>query len=440
MRQHKRPGGNNLAEISPFQGIRYNDTLAGDLSAVICPPYDIISPQEQQAYYDKNDFNIIRIEHGIEQPDDDDSNNKYSRARATLGDWLKRGVLTADSAHTFYIYEQGFSYQDIKKKRRGLIACVRLEPWEKKTVLPHESTRLKDKADRLQLMRATNANFSPILGLYDDPGQRVSKLMMEKERPSKMLIDIEEGDTYHKVWKANEPEFVQRVSHFIDPKPIYIADGHHRYETGLVYRDEKLKQTGSSDSYDGYNFVMMTLVSFSDPGIVMLPVHRIVKGLSAEQLTALKERLNDFFEVTSSPQNAGNLHDDHGVPIRILGLQSGEILELRLRSSVSLDEVMPAGRSGVYKRLNVSLVEHLILEYILGIPEENENVAYTHDIEFARGAVERGEYQLAFLLSPFPVTTIKSISDAGDRMPKKSTYFYPKLPTGLVINSLDRRL
>jgi uncharacterized protein (DUF1015 family) len=185
---------------------------------------------------------------------------------------------------------------------------------------------------------------------------------------------------------------------------------------------------------------MMTLVPFSDPGIIMLPVHRLVKGISAEQLSALKKRLNDFFEVKSSPQGTGDLQDDHGVPIRILGLQNGEILELQLRSSVSLDEVMPAGRSGVYKRLNISIVEHLILEYILGLPEEKENVTYTHDFEFAQDAVERGEYQLAFLLGSFPVTTIKSISDAGDRMPKKSTYFYPKLPTGLVINNLDRRL
>jgi uncharacterized protein (DUF1015 family) len=429
-----------LAEISPFQGIRYNSEVAGDMSAVICPPYDIISPQEQQTFYERSDYNIIRIEHGIVQTDDTATQNKYSRARTTLGDWLKKGILRVDTAHTFYIYEQGFVYRDVKKKRRGLIACVRLEPWERRVVLPHENTRLKDKADRLELMRATNADISPILGMYDDPGQRVSKLMMERELPGKLLIDIEYGDDIHKVWKANEPEFVQRVSHFFNPKSIYIADGHHRYETGLVYRDERKIQTGSSNEYDGYNFIMMTLVPFSDPGIVMLPVHRLVKEIPSDQLSTLEERLNSFFEITSSPVGSGDLHDDRGVPIRVLGLQAGQVLNLKLRASVSLDDIMPAGRSGTYKRLNVSIVEHLILESILGLPEEKENVIYTPDFKKAQSAVEQGEYQLAFLLSPFPVTTIKAISDAGDRMPKKSTYFYPKLPTGLVINSLDRKL
>jgi uncharacterized protein (DUF1015 family) len=410
------------------------------MSAVICPPYDIISPQEQQTFYERSDYNIIRIEHGIVQTDDTATQNKYSRARTTLGDWLKKGILRVDTAHTFYIYEQGFVYRDVKKKRRGLIACVRLEPWERRVVLPHENTRLKDKADRLELMRATNADISPILGMYDDPGQRVSKLMMERELPGKLLIDIEYGDDIHKVWKANEPEFVQRVSHFFNPKSIYIADGHHRYETGLVYRDERKIQTGSSNEYDGYNFIMMTLVPFSDPGIVMLPVHRLVKEIPSDQLSTLEERLNSFFEITSSPVGSGDLHDDRGVPIRVLGLQAGQVLNLKLRASVSLDDIMPAGRSGTYKRLNVSIVEHLILESILGLPEEKENVIYTPDFKKAQSAVEQGEYQLAFLLSPFPVTTIKAISDAGDRMPKKSTYFYPKLPTGLVINSLDRKL
>ena len=429
-----------MAEISPFQGIRYNSELIEDMSAVICPPYDIISPQEQQAYYEKSEYNIVRIEHGIVNADDTATDNKYSRSRTTLTEWLNKGILHVDTAHTFYIYEQGFVYRDVKKKRRGLIACVRLEPWERKVVLPHENTRQRDKDDRLELVKATKANVSPILGMYDDPGQRVSKIMMERELPGKLLIDIENGDEYHKVWKANEPEFVQRVSHFFNPKAIYIADGHHRYETGLTYRGERKAQSGSTNEYDGYNFIMMTLVSFSDPGIVMLPVHRLVKGLPSEQLSTLVDRLNSFFEITSSPLDSGDLHDDRGIPIRVLGLQEGQVLNLKLRPSAALDDVMPAERSDTYKRLNVSIVEHLILESILGLPEEKENVVYTPNFEMAQRAVEQGEYQLAFLLSPFPVTTIKQISDANDRMPKKSTYFYPKLPTGLVINSLDRKL
>jgi uncharacterized protein (DUF1015 family) len=429
-----------LAEISPFQGIRYNQNKIVDLASVICPPYDVISTQEQKGYYDLNNYNIIRLEYGMNLPEDTEKNNKYTRARSTFDQWLKDKILEVDIAHAFYIYEQGFSYLTTKKRRLGLIACVKLEPWENRVIFPHENTLQKVKSDRLELMRACNINISPILGLYDDPGNKLTKLMESKTLPSKLLIDITVDGETHKVWKANEPEFVQRFSHFITPKPIYIADGHHRYETALAYRDERKKNTPSYSGYEAFNFIMMTLVPFSDSGLVMLPIHRLVKGIKHKNLDDLRGQFSHYFELKSSPIRKAELIENRGSGIKVLGLEPGKVLNLRLLPTVSLNEIMPQQRSTVYKKLEVSIVEHLIIEKILGFQSASDHIIYTPDTSQALKLVEEGEYQLALLLSPMPVTTIKAIADANDRMPRKSTYFYPKLPTGLVLNRLDGRL
>lgn len=429
-----------MAEISPFQGIRYNEDKIKDMAAVICPPYDVISPEEQQSYYQASEYNVIRIEHGVELPGDTAKNNKYTRARSTFNQWLNDSILKADNTHTFYIYEQGFVVGGSKKKRFGLIACVKLEPWEQRIIFPHENTLQKVKSDRLELMKACNANISPILGLYDDPGNKVTKLMQAKSLPSKLFLDITIGNETHKVWQANEPEFVQRSSHFIIPKPIYIADGHHRYETALAYREERRKATPSYSGYEAFNFIMMTLVSFSDPGLVMLPIHRLVKGIQPKLLPDLQKQLSHFFDIKSSPVNKFELVENKMPGIKVVGLEPGQVTTLRLLPAVSLDEVMPKERSSVYKRLDVSIVEHLIIEKLLGIKNVSDHVTYTPDTEQAVELVGKGEYQLGILLSPMPVTTIKAIADAKDRMPRKSTYFYPKLPTGLIINRLDGNL
>jgi uncharacterized protein (DUF1015 family) len=429
-----------LAETSPFQGIRYNQEIIKDMSAVICPPYDIISPDEQKYYYNLSDYNVIRLEHGMDQPDDSEINNKHSRSSDTFGQWLKDGILKVDTAPTFYIYEQGFEYEGTIKKRLGLIACVKLEPWENRVILPHEHTTRRDRSDRLDLLRACNANISPVMGLYDDPGQKITKLMIDKMRPSKLLIDINNNDKTHKIWKANEPEFVQRVSHFLTPKSIILADGHHRYETALTYMEERRQNAPGSSGYEGFNFIMMTLVSFSDPGIIMLPVHRLLKKLEPQVITELSRRLGDFFEIKSFPLTGRTLYEGRENDIRVLGLEPGCVTDLKLRSDISLDEFMPEGRSSVYLNLNVSIVEHIIIERLLGNQVDKDDIKYTPDIGMAKKVVENGQCQLAILLGHIPISTIKSIADAKDRMPRKSTFFHPKLPTGLVINRLDGKL
>jgi uncharacterized protein (DUF1015 family) len=426
-----------LAEVSPFSGVRYNQEIIKDMAEVICPPYDVISPEEQKAYYKKSDYNVIRLEHGIVLPNDTKANNKHTRACSTFNQWLKERVLLIDHVPSFYIHEHCFTYQNIRKRRLGLTACIRLEPWENKTVFPHENTVPGIKSDRLELMRACPANFSPLFGLYEDLGHKVTKLLTV-QAGRKPAIDIAEGGETHKLWVANEPEFVQRVSHFLASKPIYIADGHHRYETALAYRDERKQETKHFKGTEAFNFVMITLVSFSDPGLEVLPVHRLIRNLSTDTLDKFRSILETHFELLSAPMNEG-LPDMAGTVTRVLGLEPGNVVALKLRQPMSLKEIMPAGHSEAYKRLSISILQHAVIDRLTAL-DKNCSIAYTPNAIEARRLVENGECQLAFLLNTIPVSTIKTISDSHDRMPGKSTYFYPKLPTGLVINRLEGTL
>jgi uncharacterized protein (DUF1015 family) len=428
----------HLAEISPFSGVRYNQDIVGDMASVICPPYDVISPDEQRAYYEKSDYNVIRLEHGAVLPNDTKANNKHSRASATFSKWLKDRILVADHVPSFYIHEHIFTHQNIRKRRLGLTVCVRLEPWEKRIIFPHENTVPGIKSDRLELMRACAANFSPLLGIYEDLGQKVTKLL-NTQAGRKPVIDFTEAGETHKLWVANEPEFVQRVSHFLASKPIYIADGHHRYETALAYRDEKRHETAPGKGNQAFNFVMITLVSFSDPGLIVLPVHRLIRNLSSKALAQFRNNLEAFFELESAPLGETGLPERRGATTRVLGLEPGSVIALKLRQPSSIKEIMPQEHSEAYKRLDISIVQHLIIDKLIAL-DKNSSVVYTPDMLEARRLVESGEYQLAFLLNPIPVTTIKAIADANDKMPGKSTYFYPKLPTGLVINRLEGTL
>ena len=425
-----------MAEISPFSGIRYNQEIVGDMASVICPPYDVISPEEQKAYYEKSEYNAIRLEDGIVLPKDTKANDKHSRASATFNQWLKDRVLTVDHVHSFYIHEQAFTYQNIRKRRLGFMACVRLEPWENKIIFPHENTVPGIKSDRLDLMRACAANFSPLLGLYEDLGQKVTKLLTS-QASRKPAIEFTEADETHKLWIANEPEFVQRVSHFLASRPIYIADGHHRYETALAYRDER--QQENSPGYEAFTFIMMSLVPFSDPGLIVLPVHRLVNNLSSKAVTQFRGNLETFFEVESVPLEEAGIPEIRGAITRILGLEPGSVIALRPHQSPSLKAMMPEGHSEAYKRLDVSIVQHLVIDKLRDL-DKSSSVAYNPNMVQARQLVESGEYQLAFVLNPITVATIKAIADANDKMPGKSTFFYPKLPTGLVINRLEGTL
>jgi len=421
-------------EVTPFRGIRYNQRIVGDLCQLICPPYDVITPEQQRLYYQKSDYNAIRLE--FPEPTGD----RYQRAAVTFQQWLKQGVLQYDSVSAFYLHKHQFKYSGKRMVRRGVIARVRLEPWGS-GIYPHEETSPRDKSDRLQLMRACRTNFSPLFSLYQDSEQKVAPILsrIAQEQPLISLGagrgDFPDSDEAHGLWAVTDPGVKRELGKLLSSQPIYVADGHHRYETALSYRQERTQEE-SVNRRGAFNYVMMELVEFSDPGLVVLPLHRLVRGVLPTRLMSLADRLSDFFTLESVALRTGSWHLPVGSCLGVLGLQLDSLVVLRKRQGVSLEAMMPDGRSETYRKFDVSVLNHIVLDTILSGAKDLE-IAYTVDLEEARQNIREGEYQLAFLLhSPRP-EMVKAVVDAQDRMPRKSTYFYPKLPAGLVINSLD---
>lgn len=435
-----------MAEIYPFRGVHYHQSLTGQRSMVICPPYDIITPQLQQELYLRSEYNSVRLEFGRELPQDTVTHNRYTRAIATLEQWLKQGILEVDEVPAIYLHDHYFTHQGREYKRRGIVVRVRLEEWDRMVVRPHEGTIAEAKNDRLSLLRALQANTSPILALFEDQEQPISSLLAIQER-SQPLIHLSDIDgESHIVWAITEPEVVHRISSSLAEQPLYLADGHHRYESALAYQRERRGSASSVPGDEAFNFVMMTLVDFSDPGLIILPPHRLVRGLSRQTLNELTAKLEVFFEITELPlsrpgvwQQADDLlAETNGVRLILFGLSAECLFVLRLRNLAAVSQMMPYFHSELYKRLDVSIVDHIVLEKLLTVvgDKEKTTLAYSYDRLDAVNRVLVQDYQLALLLSPVKAATIKAIADAGDRMPRKSTYFYPKLPAGLIFNRL----
>ncbi len=436
-----------MAEIRPFRGVHYNQLLIKDLAAVICSPYDIITPQLQQELYRRSQYNFVRLEHSRELPQDTITDNKYTRSAATLKQWLKQGILKVDEVPAIYLHDHSFTHQGKEYKRRGIIVCVRLEERDKMVIRPHEGTLAEPKNDRVSLLRALQANTSPILALFEDRGRRVSSLLAARELKNKPLISLSSlNGEGHNIWAITQPEAVNQICNSLAGQPLYIADGHHRYESALTYQREKGACSSSASEDEASNFVMMTLVDFSDPGLIILPPHRLVRGISKSILNGLMARLGAFFEIEELPLSMPGiwqqvddlLMETNEIRLFLFGLAPEHLFVLRLRDFTAVSQMMPYFHSELYKRLDVSIVDHVILEKLLGLSSgrEEARIAYSYDRQDAVNRVLDQEYQLAFLISPVKAGVVKAIADAGDRMPRKSTYFYPKLPAGLVFYRL----
>jgi len=434
-----------MAEIYPFRGLRYNQEIVKDLAQSICPPYDVIAPGQQKYYHEKSNYNAIRLEYPLPTVTTKQSAyNKYSGAAITLQRWLKEKVLQLEDYPAFYLHDQYFTYLGKRRKRRGLIVHVKLEPWGNK-IYPHEETFPKAKDDRLKLMRACQASFSPLFALYQDYEDKIAKTLTEASR-AEPVIEFTHPEEKHVVWAITDPAFICRLSEFLAKQSLYMADGHHRYETALAYQQERThistsKTPMSLTGTEAFNYVMMTLVDFSDPGLVILPVHRLVRGIAPSALAQFENQLKRIFALKYVPLTENLIRSlecrmDGGALLGILGLVPQSLVLLQRRPDISFEDIMPRNHSLPYKNLSISLLNHLILDRILGTTQDSENVTYTVDIQQICQQIKEEKYQLAFLSNSPPLEIIKTIADADDRMPRKSTYFYPKLPTGLIMNSL----
>ena len=434
-----------MADIHPFHGLHYNQLLVSDLSAAICPPYDIITPQMQSELYRQSEYNFVRLEFARELPQDTAADNKYTRSAATLAQWLKRGILEVDETPAIYLHDHYFTFQGKEFRRRGITARVRLEEWDKGVVRPHEGTLAEPKGDRLSLLWALQANTSPILALFEDRGQRISTLLLAREE-GKPVISCVAGGEKHDIRAITETEVITQLQSSLADQPVYIADGHHRYESALAYQRERRACSVKGSGDEGFNFVMMTLVDFADTGFVVLPPHRLVRGVPKATLNELVTGLKSLFEIEELPLTAPDvwqrvddwLAETDQVSLVLFGLVKEHLLLLRLRDFASASRMMPYFHSELYKRLEVSIVDHVILEEMLGLSRDREvaSLAYSYDRLDAVNRVLDQEYQLAFLLRPVKAKVIKTVADAGDRMPRKSTYFYPKPPSGLLFRQV----
>jgi uncharacterized protein (DUF1015 family) len=428
-----------LADIRPFRGVHYNPA-AGDLAGVVCPPYDIITLQTQLELYRRNEFNFVRIEFGRELSNDRDNDNRYTRAAATLERWLETGVLMIDEQPALYIDEHNFSYRGKARSRRSVTCLVRLEDWDKMVVRPHEGTLARPRSDRLNLMWALQADTSSIMALYEDKGRKIAGLLERKTRHSPTMSSVESDGESHRLWAVSDEFSISQIRQVLADQPLYIADGHHRYESALAYK--RARRAGMvSAGEEPFDFVMMTLVDFTDPGLVILPAHRLVRGVAPSLLDNLPDALRACFSVERLPVEG----DAHEVIERVLARTRGEVrlamygpgaalYALTLQDSSTVAGMMPYFHTPLYGKLDVSVVDHVIMGEMLGLTPEaaGTSLDYTNDAAEAVQQVNDREYQLAFIVSPVQPATIKAMADSGDRMPRKSTYFFPKIPAGLV--------
>jgi len=439
-----------VADVQPFPGLRFPKDA--NISDVLCPPFDIISPDEQRELYQRSPFNIVRLEYGETSAADTPTDNRYTRAAATLREWIERDVLIRENFPTLYVYDQEFTHLGQRLTRRGLFARVRLHNWDEGIIRPHEHTLSRPKEDRLLLLRACRVNVSPVLGLYRDPAGDIGKTIEEARGRSPLLEAADREGAGHHLYPITDRTALDRVSELFREKGIYIIDGHHRYETALAYRDERRAQATRWTGEEGENFVLMALVAREDPGLVVLPTHRLLR--TAALPTDFAARLERTFHLEDV---SGDLGDGgwpameallaaagrRGIAIGIAGRDDKLRLIATVKDPEEAAKLMPPGRPASWRHLDAAVLQELVLGKMLGISEQSMTsaaeppVEFTDDGEEALRMVESGRYTLAFFLNATPPERVLEVADAGERMPQKSTYFYPKLPTGLVMYPLD---
>ena len=403
-----------MATIRPFSGIRYNEK---DISRLICPPYDIISPEEKERLKNSSPFNMVRLE----LPDPSGNRDKYREAGRLLREWLSGGIFSSDEKPAFYFYEQSFKDSGKRKVRRGFFAALKLENPHGGAVKPHERTLAKPKADRLKLLRAVQANLSPIFGLFNDPGKKVMKMAakISSSKPG-MTAKDREGVT-HRLWKVDDDLSVQSISKALLPRKIFIADGHHRYETAWNYFQELKKKGKKIPAGAASAHVLAFLCPMEDPGLSLWPTHRVV-----ELPRDVEERIEKYFDVLPAAVFAKR----SGVsPQPFLLFHNGIKRTLAVKSRKILDKAMP-GKVKAYRELGVSILHSLLIP---DVPPER--ITYVKsEAEAYKLAQERKVS--AIIVPATPVRAVKEIALANQTMPQKSTYFYPKLASGVVIHSL----
>jgi len=431
-----------MITLRPFRALHYNREIVGDLSRVIAPPYDVIDAAHLERLYARSPLNVVRLILNREV-------DRYTAAANTLSAWWREGVLRRDSESCLYYYVQDFTLPDgTRRTRSGLMGAVGLQPFAEGNIRPHERTFPRAKEDRLRLIDACRTNLSPIFGVYPGRAECVEAVHAECARQPAWIDLVDETADRHRLWRLSSPALVESVVAAFREQTIFIADGHHRYETALAYRDQR-RARGETDPQAPHNFILMYLASMHDPGLVILPTHRVVRALPTGTAANWLEALGEYFVSEAVPHTAegerrvaASLASESSAPV--LGLCAAgrdDLLLLRLRDPRVLDTVL-ADFHPTVRQLAVTVLDALVLRGVLGIDctaaAQAGTLTYTHRDEEALAAVRgEGGAAAAFLVRPPNMREVEAVCLAGQTVPEKSTYFYPKLLSGLVFHSLD---
>ncbi|MEC8556912.1 MAG: DUF1015 domain-containing protein [Planctomycetota bacterium] len=440
-----------MPRIRAFRGLRYNLAQVGSLSDVIAPPYDVVDGTLQQQLYDNSPFNFIRLELTKREDEEGDGNAVYDHAATLFRQWIRDGVLQHEPDPAVYVYHQVFNYLGETYTRRGFMTRVELVRFGEGNIYPHEKTHSKAKDDRLRLTRACQANMSQIYGLYPDPSNEAQNLLEEHVVGTAALEAEDHLGVTHRLWPVTDQDLISKVASLVEDKPMFVADGHHRYETACNYRDELAEQNGGSLPSDHpANFVLTMVMSMDDPGLIVLPTHRLLNGVQELDSDELRSQLGDAFDCENAGDGPEAAHkvwkqieelDDQGAFGLFTSKDQKWTLVMANSNTAAKMEEIASDQSDDWRNLGVAMLHGLIIDELLGMkghPKPN----YVHLVEEVVGGLQGKlegdqEYQLAALVMPATVEDIRKVSLHEERMPAKSTYFYPKLLSGLVVNPLD---
>jgi uncharacterized protein (DUF1015 family) len=418
-----------MASIKAFQAVYYNPEKIQDFSEVVCPPYDVISKQQQDDFYKVSPYNFIRLELPKEAPKDNNSENRYTRARKTFEEWLKKGILVEDEKPAIYYYKQEYKIRGQKYSRLGFISLMKLD--DSGRVFPHENTHAAAKTDRLTLWSTLKAGLSCIFVCFSDRQKKVETIFTKEVSTTKPLIDVVDQDKVrHTLWRLANPELIGEIQNVLDGQQLFIADGHHRYEVSQEYRRMRLKGKARSTGDEPFNYVMTYFTNMDSPDLQIFPMHRIVKKFPT-QLDFLeeyfridrvrnKEDLLILLARAGQNEHAFGLYDREGIRL------------LRLKNKSLIDELVQ-GTSSEYRNLDASILKSLVFDRI-GVA--SEDILYTKDMDYATDMVDDRQADAAFVMNPVKIKQLRSIALTGERMPPKTTYFYPKVLSGLTIHKM----
>jgi uncharacterized protein (DUF1015 family) len=427
-----------MTEVVPFNGLLYDQSKVGFLKFVTAPPYDVIEPDLQEELYHRNPYNVIRLILGKEYPQDTPENNRYTRSAKCFENWLEDEVLIEEEKPCFYGYSQEYNQDGITVKRKGFFGRVKLEEFEKGNICPHEFTLDKAKKDRSQLLRACRANFSPIFGLFSDPTGDIDAKINDTGNANEIGSVVQPG-VIHRVWKIENPATIEFLSQAFLDKKIYIADGHHRYETALAYSQ-------SQDENDDSSHVMMFLTNLSSDSLSVFPIHRIVKSSKEFNSESFLSDLEPYFEIEPLPSqisaeeisdHLSRLHEQSKIAF-VAYMKRNKYYSLTIKKTEAVVPLFEKDEPSELQILGVSQLHTIAIKTILGVntrlPEGQKNVTYTIDIPNAVENIDAGVGDVAFFLNPTLPSQVQELAGKGIRLPQKATYFYPKLLSGLVFN------